>query len=89
MAASSLQPPTTPTTLPPGGVGRSRGNVLNSTDPHTGTGEGSESSLTTGTGLLGAGTTSSTELDVEGGNADLLALSGNVLSGKHRSVRLW
>lgn len=24
---------------------------------------------------------------MEGGNADLLALSGNVLSGKHRSVR--
>lgn len=85
----SLQPSSSSTTLLPGRVGRSRSDILNSTDPHTGSCEGSESGLTSWTGLLGPGSTGSTELDVEGGDSDFLALSSDILSGQHGGVWLW
>ena len=83
-----LKPSSSSTTLLPGRVGWGRGDVFNSTDSHTGTGESSESGLSSWTGLLGSGTTGSTELDVEGGDSDFLALSGNILSGQHGGVWL-
>jgi hypothetical protein len=64
---------TTATTLPPGRVGGSGGDVLDASDAHTGTGEGAESRLGTGAGGLGAVTTSGADLDVEGRDAELLA----------------
>lgn len=45
---------TTATTLSAGRVGRSRSDVLNAANLHAGTGEGTESGLSTGTGGLGA-----------------------------------
>jgi len=83
-----LEPSSSSTTLSPGRVGWGRGDVLNSTDPHTGSGEGSESGLSSWTGLLGSGTTGSPELDVEGGDSDFLALSSDILSGQHGGVGL-
>ena len=70
---SSLQTATTATTLPPGRVGRGRCDVLDTANTHTGTGESAEGRLGTGAGGLGAVTTSSPDLDVEGSDAELLA----------------
>jgi hypothetical protein len=64
---------TTATTLPPGGVGRGGGDVLDTSNAHTGTGERAEGRLGTGAGGLGAITTSGADLDVEGRDAELLA----------------
>jgi hypothetical protein len=83
-----LKPSTSSTTLPPGRVGRNGGDVLDSSDPHTGSSKTSESRLGTGSGLLGTSTTGSSELDVEGGDTDFLALGGNVLRGQHGGVGL-
>lgn len=49
-----LQTATAATTLPTSRVGGNRSNVLDSADSHTGTGEGAESGLSTGSGGLGA-----------------------------------
>lgn len=67
---------TTATTLPACGVGRCGGDVLDTANAHTGTGEGTESRLGTGAGGLGAVTTGGTDLDVEGRDAELLAAGG-------------
>lgn len=83
-----LEPSSSSTTLLPGRVGWGRGDVFNSTDSHTGTGESSESGLSSWTGLLGSGTTGSPELDVESGDSDFLALSSDILSGQHGGVGL-
>jgi hypothetical protein len=64
---------TTATTLPPGRVGWGGGDVLDTSNAHTGTGKRTESGLSTGTGGLGAVTTSGPDLDVEGRDAELLA----------------
>ena len=64
---------TTATTLPACGVGRCGGDVLDASNAHTGTGKSAESGLGTGAGGLGAVTTSSPDLDVEGGDAEFLA----------------
>lgn len=77
---------TTATTLSAGRVGGDGGNVLDAANAHAGTGKGTESGLGTRAGGLGAGTTGGTELDVESGDADLLASEGAVLSGQHGSV---
>jgi len=66
---------TTATTLPPGGVGRGGGDILDTSNAHTGTGERAESRLGTGAGGLGAVTTSGPDLDVEGRDAEFLAAS--------------
>jgi hypothetical protein len=83
-----LEPSSSSTTLLPGRVGWGRGDIFNSTDSHTGTGESSKSGLSSRTGLLGSGTTGSPELDVEGGDSDFLALSSDILSGQHGGVGL-
>jgi hypothetical protein len=81
-----LQTTTTATTLTTGRVGGSGGDVLNATDSHAGTGKSTEGGLSTGTGGLGAVTTGSTDLDVEGVDAELLAASGNILGSQHGSI---
>ena len=81
-----LQTATTATTLATSRVGRNGGDVLDTTDSHAGTGEGTEGRLGTGTGGLGAGTTSGADLDVQGVDAELLAAGGNVLGGQHGGV---
>jgi hypothetical protein len=64
---------TAATTLPPGGVGRGRGDVLDTSNAHASTGERAESGLSTGTGGLGAVTTSGSDLDVESGDTEFCA----------------
>lgn len=77
---------TTATTLPASRVGRSGGDVLDTADLHASTGKGAEGRLSTGTGGLGAVTTSGPDLDVEGSDAELLAAGSDVLSSQHGSV---
>ena len=93
---------TTATTLPPGRVGGGRGDVLNTSNAHTSTGKSAESRLSTGTGGLGAVTTSGSDLDVESGDAEFyacqsgetlktanlltLAASSNILGSQHGGV---
>ena len=60
--------------------------LTNATDLHASTSQGTESRLGTGAGGLGAVTTGGTELDVEGSDADLLALDGDVLGSQHGGV---
>ena len=61
--------------------------LTNTTNLHASTSQGTESGLGTGAGGLGAVTTSSTELDVKGGDTDLLALDSDILGGQHGGVR--
>ena len=72
-ASTRSETATTATTLPPRGVGRGGGHVLDTSNAHTGTGKSAESRLGTGAGGLGAVSTSSADLDVEGRDAELLA----------------
>lgn len=74
------------TYLPPGRVSRDGGNIFNTADLHSSTGKSTEGGLTTRAWGLGSSTTSSAHLDVEGGDADFLASSGDVLSSQHRGV---
>lgn len=83
---TASQTATTATTLPAGRVGRRGGDVLDAADPHAGTGKGTEGGLGTGTGGLGAGTTGGADLDVEGGDAELLAAGSDVLGSQHGGV---
>lgn len=83
---NNLETATTATTLAASRVGGSGGNVLNAADLHAGAGKGTESGLGTGAGSLGTVTTSGTDLDVEGSDAELLAAGRNVLSSQHGSV---
>lgn len=64
---------TTTTSLPPGRVGWGRGNVLDTSNAHAGTGKRTKSGLSAGAGSLGAVSTSSSDLDVQSGDAELLA----------------
>ena len=80
------QTTTTATSLSAGAVGGGGGDVLDAANGHASTCERAESALRTRAGGLGASTASSTELDVEGVNADLAAASGDVLSGQHGGV---
>jgi hypothetical protein len=85
-SAHDLETATTATALPAGAVSRNRGDILDTADLHAGTGQGTERSLGTGAGGLGLDTTSGADLDVEGGDAELLAAGGHILSGKHSRV---
>ena len=87
-AAQCLQPPTPPTTLPPRAVGWDRRDILDSANLHSCTGQSSECSLTSWSGLFGTGSTGRSELDVESGDADFFALDSDVLSGQHGGVGL-
>ena len=80
------QTTSTATTLAPGRVGGDGGDVLNSSNAHTSTSQSTESALGTGAGGLGASSTGSTELDVEGSDTDFAASGSNVLGSQHGSV---
>lgn len=82
-----LQTATTTTTLATSRVAWHRRHVLNATNAHTSASESTKSALATGTRRLGAHTTSGTQADVHGIDADFLAASSAVLSGKHSGVR--
>ena len=86
MVVCFLETATTARTLSAGRVVRSGSDVFNTADLHTSTGEGTESGLGTGAGGLGADTTGSTELDVEGVDTAFLATLDDVLGGEHGSV---
>ena len=58
----------------------------NTANLHTGTGEGTEGRLGTRAGSLGAVTTGGANLDVEGVDAELLALGSDILGSQHGSV---
>jgi hypothetical protein len=67
-------------------VRHSRVTLTNTANLHAGTGQGTESGLSTRAGGLGAVTTSGTELDVKGGDTDFLALGSDILGSQHGSV---
>jgi hypothetical protein len=81
-----LQTATAATRLFAGRVGWVRGDVLDTSNAKTGTGQSTESGLSTWTRGLGTSTTSSTKLDVQSSDSTLLALLSNVLGGKHSSI---
>lgn len=81
-----LETTTTTTSLATGGVRWCWGDILNSSNLHSGTGESAESRLSSWAWGLGAVTTGSTDLDVESVNAELLAADSNILSSQHSSV---
>mmetsp|Transcript_30083 Transcript_30083/g.59742 ORF Transcript_30083/g.59742 Transcript_30083/m.59742 type:complete len:203 (-) Transcript_30083:10-618(-) len=81
-----LEAASTATGLPPGRVGGDGGDVLDPANLHAGAGEGAKGGLGSGSGGLGLVAASGADLDVEGGDAEGLALLGDVLGGKHRSV---
>merc|ERR1712110_204456 len=81
-----LQSSTSSTTLPPGGVAWDWRAILNSADLHAGSSEGTNGGLTAWSRRLLLGATSRSNLDVESGDAELLAPRSNVLSRLHSSV---
>ena len=81
-----LQTATTAGALSTSRVVRDGGDVLNAADLHASASEGTEGRLGTGAGALGADTTGSAELDVEGVDAAFLAALDDVLSGEHGGV---
>ena len=86
MQATRSQSSTSSTTLSSGRVRGDGGDVFDSADSETRTSQGTEGRLTTGTGGLGLSTTGGSELDVDSGDTDFLALSGNVLGSQHGGV---
>lgn len=75
------------TYLASGGVGGDGGDILNASNTHSSTGEGTESALGAGAGGFCASSASSTELDMEGSDTDFTATGGDVLGSQHRGVR--
>ena len=87
VSSVSLQTTTTSSGLAPGGIGGDGRDVLDASDLHSVSCQGTEGGLGSGSGAAGLGSTGSPNLDVEGGEAELLALLRNVLGGKHGGVR--
>lgn len=83
----SLQTATTSSRLASGGIGGDGCNILNASNLHSVSGKGTEGGLRSGSRAACLGSTGSSDLDVKGGDAQFLALFGNVLGGKHSSVR--
>jgi len=77
---------TTATGLSTGRIGRGGGNILDSADLETVSGEGSDGGLGTGTGGLGHNTTLTTELDVDSVDANSLELTADINGSQHGSV---
>ena len=83
---NKLQTATTTTLGLAGRIGGNGSHILDSSDLHSSTGQGTQSSLSTGTGRSGSVTSSRSQLDVHGSDAELLATSSHILSSKHGSV---
>ena len=82
-----LQSTTSSTAFNSGGVGRNWGDVFDSADLHfAGSGQSSDGVLGTWSWGLGGDSSFSSELDVEGVDADLLELDHHLLGGKHGCV---
>eukprot|EP01139_Manchomonas_bermudensis_P010013 Amastigsp_a339830_623.p2 type:complete len:161 gc:universal Amastigsp_a339830_623:498-16(-) len=81
-----LQAATTATTLAAGRIGGGGGDVLQAAKAQARAGKRADRRLSAGAGGLGALATRGAELDVNGGDATLLALLGNLLSSHHSSV---
>lgn len=77
---------TAATALLAGGVGGDGGDILNATDLETVSGKSTDGRLGTGSGGLGHNTALTTELDVDGVDADDLELTADVNGGKHSGV---
>ena len=71
MITNHLETTTTATALSAGAVSGDGGDILNTADSQTGTGQGTESALSTGTRGLGASTTSGTDLNVDSVDTEL------------------
>jgi hypothetical protein len=84
--ATRSETATTATTLPPRGVGRGGGNVLDASNAHASAGKSAESRLGAGAGGLGAVSTGRADLDVEGGDAELLAAGGYTVSAAYPNI---
>ena len=69
---TDLQSATTSTTLLAGRVGGDGSAVLNTPDLHASSGQGSESTLSSGSGGLGSVSTGGTELDVQSSDSKSL-----------------
>jgi len=74
---------TSSTTGSSGGIGRDGGDILDSSDLESVTGESSDGRLGSGSRSLGVDTTSSSELDVDGVDSDGLEGSTDVDGGEH------
>ena len=81
------QSSTSSTTGSSGGIGWDWGNILNSTNLESISCEGSDGRLGTWTWSLGVNTTSSSEFDVDGGDADILHKFADIDGSEHGSVR--
>lgn len=74
---------TSSTTSASGGISWDWGNILNSTDLESISGKGSNGRLGTWSWGLGGDSSSSSELDVNGVDSDILEELDNVHSGEH------
>lgn len=84
---SYLESSTSSTTVLSGGVRRNWGDVLNSANVELATsGQGSDGGLGTRTQRLGLDSSSGSQLDVNGVDADLLQLLSDLLGGDHGGV---
>ena len=70
-----------------GGISWNWSNIFDTTNLHSITSKGTEGGLRSGSGAAGLVAAGTTDLDVEGGDAELLAPDGDVLGGKHGGVR--
>jgi len=85
--AAHLQTATTAGALAASGISGDGSDVLNSANLKTSTSQGSEGRLGARTGGLGALATSGTQLDVDGGDTELLDTGSAIVSGQHCGVR--
>jgi hypothetical protein len=74
-----LQSATASASLLASRVGRDRGDVFDATDFHSGSGQGSEGRLCSGSWCLRSVSAGGAELDVQGGDAEGLDLLSNIL----------
>jgi hypothetical protein len=72
--------------LSPCAVRRDGGHILDAANPHSCTGKGTECALSTGSWGLGSSSASSTELDVEGVDANFLAAGSDILGSQHSGI---
>merc|ERR1719249_634717 len=81
-----LQSATASTTLLAGRVRGDWSAVLNTADLHASSGQGSESTLSSGSGGLGSVSTGGTELDMQSSDSKSLNFLSNVLGSQHSSI---
>ena len=86
MDTYGLEPATTSTSLPAGGVGWDGGDILNAANLHAGTGKSPEGRLGTRSGGLSAVSSGGTHSNVKCVDSQGLALDGYILSSQHSGV---